>query len=128
MNRCADQRVPNIVRKAMAVQKIRLFPLGDLPQALVQLPQGFSFLINLFRRFGGDVGNRLHAQQSLFAGENFIQPDFLKPQPIFGIDHPLLISGEGVPNQIGHGVSDERRGIGQELDADAFIIAGNCLQ
>ncbi len=128
MNRCADQRVPNIVRKAMAVQKIRLLPLGDLPQALVQLPQGFSFLINLFRRFGGDVGNRLHAQQSLFAGEHFIQPDFLKSQPIFGSDHSLLISGECVPNQIGHGVSDERRGVGQKLNTDALIIAGNCLQ
>ena len=115
-------------RKAVAIQKIGLLPLGDLPQALVQLPQGFSFLINLFRRFGGDVRNRFHAQQSLFAGEHFIQPDFLKPQPIFGIDHSLLISGEGAPNQIGHGIPDERRGIGQELDADAFIIAGNCLQ
>ena len=41
MNRCADQRVPNIVRKAVAVQKIRLLTLGDLPQSLVQFPQGF---------------------------------------------------------------------------------------
>ena len=128
MNRCADQRVPNIVRKAVAVQKIRLLTLGDLPQSLVQFPQGFFFLVNLFRRFGGDVGNRLHAQQSLFAGEHFIQPDFLKPQPIFGIDHPLLILGEGIPNQIGHGVSNERCSIGQELHADALIVGGNCLQ
>lgn len=52
----------------------------------------------------------------------------MKPQPIFGIDHSLLISGEGVPNQIGHGVSDERCGIGQELELPRRIKAVNGTQ
>ena len=67
MNCRADQRVPNIVRKTMTVQNICLLPLGDLPQALVQLPQGFPFLINLFRRFGGRF--RHHRAEAVRSGE-----------------------------------------------------------
>ena len=84
----------NIIRKAIAVQKICLLPFGDLSKAFIQLPQSFPFLTYLFRRFGGDVCNSFNAQKPFFTGEYFIQPDFLKPQPILGINHSLLISGE----------------------------------
>ena len=134
----------HIVCKAIAVQQIGLFTLGKPVQTFVQLTHGFFVHINLFRRLDGRIGNGFDAQQSLLTGKNLIQPDFLQGKSVCGAGHFLLILRENISYQVGHGVADERCGIGQKLNplaavkerdggqqteaAFLFQIAGSCTE
>lgn len=125
MNCAANHRMLHIVRKAIAVQQIGLLTLGKSAQTLVQLSHGFFVHINLFRRFDSRISNGFNAQQPFLTGKDLIQPDFLQGKSVYGAGHSLLILGENIPYQVGHGVADERCGISQKLDALTAVKEGN---
>ena len=111
----------HIVRKSVTVQKIGLLTLGKSAQTFVQLTHGFFVHINLFRRLDGRISNGFNAQQPFLTGKDLIQPDFLQGKSVCGAGHFLLILRENIPYQVGHGVADERCGIGQKLNTLAAV-------
>ncbi len=107
-----DHRMLCIVCEAVTIQEVGLLPLFNSVQCLIKLTQGFLLYINLFRRLGDGVGYRFDAQHPFFAGENFVQTDFLKSKSVCGVGHSHFILRERIPYQVGHSVSDGWGGIG----------------
>ena len=112
----------HIVRKAIAVQQIGLLTLGKSAQTFVQLTHGFFVHINLFWRLDGRIHNSFDAQKSFLTGNDFIQSDFLQGKSVCVAGHFLLILRENIPYQVGHGVADERCGIGQKLNMHLCFV------